>query len=134
MPAAGWPRRASPESGKGSVVPGDRPAVLRDARVDCVHLTILIYDSRLSRANRLGGFPTNSDKLAPRGPFLHHCRTWDRISDKQEAPAMPSPRPPPRRSTFDVGCSMFLISLLAGPITAQDAPKPEDPSRFSLTI
>src|SRR5436853_7798401 len=52
-PPRGEPRRASPESGKGSVVPGDRPAATQGTQGDCVHLTYLMYDSSPDGANIL---------------------------------------------------------------------------------
>jgi hypothetical protein len=66
------PRRASPESGKGSVVSDDQPAATQGTQVDCVHLTLLMYDSPRSRANKLFAEP------APLRPLVEIAKSTHR--------------------------------------------------------
>src|SRR3954468_1259275 len=66
------PRRGSPESGKGSVVPGDQLVATQDTQVDCVHLTPLMYDSPPPWANGEAHFPLHAPKIATHRPRLQN--------------------------------------------------------------
>src|SRR4051812_44532785 len=132
------PRRASPESGKGSVVSDDQPAATQDTQVDCVHLTLLMYDSPRSRANKLCTAPPRFAPLRrlqnpPIKPNLSRAIEIFIGRRSQHSKRITMPRSIPLASLV-----VFLIPVLALAqprplVTPKDDPPPTD-SKFSLTI